>query len=59
MHALLLAIAAAASSGAAPTQPAADAGIYMFETGDSLRAKCRNNLRFRLHPVAASTHPHS
>lgn len=42
MHAFLLAIAAAASSSPAPAKPAADAGIYMFETGTSLLAKCRN-----------------
>lgn len=43
MHAFLLAIAAAASSGAAPAAaPPADAAIFMFETGNSLMAKCRN-----------------
>lgn len=41
MFALLLAIAAASSSKVPP--PASDeGGIYMFETGTSLLAKCRN-----------------
>lgn len=43
MFALLLAIAAASSSKVPPPPPASDeGGIYMFETGTSLLAKCRN-----------------
>ncbi|MDI1296937.1 MAG: Rap1a/Tai family immunity protein [bacterium] len=42
MHALLM-LATAASHAAPATPPPANPGVYMFETGTSLLAKCRNS----------------